>query len=224
MAIVVAAAAVGGDGTFYRPYARADLNTIYNLLFCDDPGLFRAGGANPPGALGAVLAKNTSTGELGRIAGSDENESRVRILAYNRLRASRETVAQRQLLGVVVEVPLPEGLDVLAVFGDGRMRYINHTGKLAMIENATVEMAARRERVMKSAQTVVARIGPWDKPRLPPPKLGNVRLTFLVSDGLYFGEGPQRALARDKVGGPVLAAAAELLVAITNASTAESAR
>jgi hypothetical protein len=220
----MAAVTGGGAGTFYRPYARSDVNTIYNLLFCDNPELFRAGGAKAPGALGAVLAKNTSGDELERIAGSEDNESRVRILAFNRLRASQRTVPERKLLGVVVEVPLPDGLDVLAVFRDGRMRYINHTGKLAVIENATAEMAALGQKVLTAGEAAVDRIGPWDKPRLPPPKLGNVRLTFLVSDGLYFGEGPQRSLARDRIGGPVLAAGGELLAAIVAASTAESSR
>jgi len=36
-------------------------------------------------------------------------------------------------------------------------------------------------------------------------------MTFLVSDGLYFGEGPFNALQKDPLGGPVLAKAAQLL-------------
>jgi hypothetical protein len=36
-------------------------------------------------------------------------------------------------------------------------------------------------------------------------------MTFLVSDGLYFGEGPFETLQKDALGGPVLAKAAQLL-------------
>ncbi|HLK91402.1 MAG TPA: hypothetical protein VKZ18_16005 [Polyangia bacterium] len=219
--MVLAAAVAGGTagGTFHRPYARADVDLVYNLLFCDDPQLFRPSGTKPTGPLATVLAKSTPTEELERLADSDGVESRVRILAFNRLRASGQTVVPRQLLGVIVEVPMPEGLDVIAAYVDGRMRYINHTGKLAIVETATPEMTNRGERLIKAAEAAVDQIGPWDKPRLPPPKLGKVRLTFLVSDGLYFGEGPMGAIAKDRIGGPVLAAATQLLLGITDAST-----
>jgi hypothetical protein len=36
-------------------------------------------------------------------------------------------------------------------------------------------------------------------------------MTFLVSDGLYFGEGPFNALQKDPMGGPVLAKATQLV-------------
>ena len=62
------------------------------------------------------------------------------------------------------------------------------------------------------AQPVVNKIGPWDKQRLPPPKAGNVRMTFLVSDGLYFGEGPFAVLQQDSLAGPVLSKATQLLL------------
>jgi hypothetical protein len=72
---------------------------------------------------------------------------------------------------------------------------------------------------MRAAAEAVAKIGPWDQPRRPPPVEGNVRLTFLVSDGLYFGEGPFSVIQEDPIGGPVLAAASELLTEIVNATT-----
>jgi hypothetical protein len=61
------------------------------------------------------------------------------------------------------------------------------------------------------SQPVVDKIGPWDKQRLPPPKSGNVRITFLVSDGLYPEEGPFSVLQKDKMAGPVLAKATQPL-------------
>jgi hypothetical protein len=217
---ILAATLAGGSGaeTFYRPYAKPDVDFIYNLLLCDDPQLFRRGGAKPTGPLAIVLAKDAPMDELERIAGTDALETRVRVLAYNRLRADNVTVPRGLLLGVVVEVAMPEGLDVLAAFSDGRIRYINHIGKLVVIESATSEMSAEQARLMKAAEIAIRRIGPWDKPRLPPPTKGKARLTFLVSDGLYFGEGAQSAIARDQVSGPVFAAASQLLVAVVHAS------
>ena len=37
------------------------------------------------------------------------------------------------------------------------------------------------------SEKIVKQIGPWDKPRRPHPAKGNARISFLVSDGLYFG-------------------------------------
>ena len=70
------------------------------------------------------------------------------------------------------------------------------------------------KRLFAIAEPVVARIGPWNKPRLAPPKQGNIRLTFLVSDGLYFGEGPMSAMQSEAMAGPIIQQATELLQAV----------
>ena len=129
---------------------------------------------------------------LEKLAANETGESRVRAVAYHRLRAVKAKVPKGQLLGVIVEVPLEGGLDVLAVFADGRMRYLNHSGKIAVFESTPAAMTATQERLLKAAAAAIERIGPWDKPRLPPPKPGNARLSFLVSDGLVFRGGTAR--------------------------------
>lgn len=48
------------------------------------------------------------------------------------------------------------------------------------------------------------------------PTAANVRITFLVSDGLYFGEGPDPVLRADAMAGPVLAKAIQLLQAVVD--------
>ena len=67
---------------------------------------------------------------------------------------------------------------------------------------------------MAASQNVVDRIGPWDQDRLAPPGENQVRMTFLVSDGLYFGQGPFDVLENDTIGGPVIAKATSLLEAL----------
>jgi hypothetical protein len=208
------------DGpTFYRPYRETSSNFLYNLLFCDDPALFRGNDQAPPtGALAVLLSSNPRSEDLARIASDEQQESRVRILAFNALRSRRVTVPRGRVLGVVVEVPVGGGLDTLAAFSDGRMRYINHSEKVAIFETTPASIEPSRQRLMQTAATAAAHIGPWDHPRLPPPAEGRVRLTFLVSDGLYFGEGPFSAIQQDPVGGPVLMAAADLLKKIVTAA------
>lgn len=216
-ALVAIATVASANAAFYRPYGRSDLDLVYNLLFCDDPRLFESNRPKSQSTLAQVLSATATTEALERIADSDAEESRVRLLAYNRLRGKHARVTPGILLGVVVEVPVAGGLDVLAVFKDGRIRYVNHSGRLAVIETPPDQMAIKGDRVMRAGEAAIGRIGPWDKARLPPPQNGRARLTFLVSDGLYFGEGPRAALARDAVGGPVLSAATDLLLAIVNA-------
>ena len=196
----------------YSPYGRADVDFMYNLLFCDDLDLFR----NPnldgdPGPWPMLLADPPDEAALMEFAADDGNEGRLRALAYNRLRRAGAAIPTKQLLGVIVEVPLEQGLDVLAAFSDGGVRYLNQSGKIAVFEGEGTPVADLAKDLLVAARPVVDQIGPWEKPRLPPPVAGNVRITFLVSDGLYFGEGPFGALQADAMAGPVLSHAAGLL-------------
>ena len=200
------------------PYSLDAANHIYNLLFCDDLSLWN-GGTDPQTDLWRVLAPDTDPATLRAISGKESAESRLRVLAFNRLRAMGEKVTPGILLGTIVEVPLDGGLDTLAVFTDQRIRYINQTGKMAVFEAPLPAMKVAIAALMAASKTVVSRIGPWDKPRLPPPPKGSVRLSFLVSDGLYFGQGPFEQFSRDAMAGPVIKHAGELLVLVTNAAT-----
>ena len=200
------------------PYALDAANHIYNLLFCDDLSLWK-GGSDTQSDLARVLAPAADVASLRAIAAKETAESRVRVLAFNRLRAMGEKVTPGILLGTIVEVPLDGGLDTLAVFTDERIRYINQTGKMAVFESPLPSMKDAIAVVLAASKTVVSRVGPWDKPRLPPPPKGSVRLSFLVSDGLYFGQGPFAQLSKDAMAGPVIRHAGELLVLVTNAAT-----
>lgn len=180
----------------YAPYRNGAANEIYNLLFCDDPAAFANAALDPP------VRANDAT-----------QEGRLRYLAYLRLRSSGQAVPGKVLLGVIVEVALRDGLDVLAAFSEGGVRYINHAGKVAVFEGvASLEPDVRR--LFAASESVVARIGPWEGPRRPPPGPGNVRLTFLLSDGLAFGEGPMTVMQRDAMAGPIIQSATDLLQTI----------
>jgi len=201
------------------PYGNAAADFMYNLLFCDDPALFARAKDDPQTPISAVLADNPDAARIEDIAGDTAQESRVRVLAFNWLRRQGRAVPKRLLLGTIVEVPLEGGLDTLAAFVDGSVRYINQTGKVSVFEGAVPAIQPAVRALLAAAQGVVDKIGPWDKPRLPAPKAGNVRLTFLVSDGLYFGEGKFEDLSRDGLGGPVINAAGQLLTQVVDLAT-----
>ena len=111
---------------------------------------------------------------------------------------------------------LDGGLDTLAAYRDSRARYINQSGKMLVWETRDPKVDAKIKKLFSNAAKVVEKIGPWDKSRLPPPTKGLMRMTFLVNDAIYFGQGPMEALQRDPLGGSVVTSATELLVELTN--------
>jgi hypothetical protein len=201
----------GRDGGGHRPYRDDAANGMYNLLFCDEPARFAPKGEAPQGVLATVLAESSDRAALESIANDEGMESRIRMLAFNRLRAMNVAVPSKQLLGVILEVPLGRGLDTLAVFADGRMRYINQAEKIGIFEDAPPAIAQKVQMVLRASQAVVDQIGPATEPRRAPPTADLTRMTFLVSDGLYFGEAASDDMYTDRLGGPVMGNAAELL-------------
>jgi hypothetical protein len=209
---VAATSGSAAEAPSYSPYANPASNAIYNLLFCDNPALFQAKVGEKPTPWQTTLA-GADVRALETLASDESQEGRVRYLAFSRLRALGRSVPPKTLLGVIVEVPLASGLDALAAFSEGGVRYVNQTGKLVVIEGVPQFLPMVR-RLFDASQPAVQRIGSWGKPRLAPPKQGNVRLTFLVSDGLYFGEGPMSIMQREPMAGPIIGQATELLQAV----------
>jgi hypothetical protein len=184
---------------------------IYELLFCDRLELFRPTDATNVADWQKALFEQREQGSIAHIANDPTQESRVRLLAYRWLAAQGFGVASKEVLGVVVEVGLDSGNDTLAAYADGSVRYINQSGKLAVFEGGPPEVSAQAKELARVSRATVDKIGPWEQPRREPPDRENIRLSFLVADGLYFGEGPYSLLRRDPMAADVIAAAERLL-------------
>jgi hypothetical protein len=169
-----------------------------------------------------VLEASPSEEGLLRIFQDDSIESRLRLLAAHRLRSVGLGPPGKQLLGVVAEVGMDEGLDTLAAFADGTARYINYTEKMIVWESRTAESDDLVSKLLSAGWVIAREIGPWEDERLPAPTAGNARISFLVSDGLYFGEAPFGVLQQDPLGGAVLNAAAALMGFLVNTSLGQS--
>ena len=213
IALGIASAGLCGCSASPEPYTDQAANDIYNLLFCDDLSLFQqkfSGEISYPWTV--LFSQKPNADDLNKIATDTKQEGRIRMLAFNRLRDMNESVPKKELLGVIIEVGMKDGLDTLAVFSDGGIRYINYTGKMAVFEGGTTPSIERQVKtVLSASQRVVNAIGPWDKKRLPPPKTGMIRMTFLVSDGLYFGEGLMQDMQTEKLAAPLVHSSSELL-------------
>jgi hypothetical protein len=195
---------------FHQPYPKPALNELYNLLFADDPALFGRSAQNgTPFPLTAGHAADWM-----RAAANESLDSRWRLLAMRLLAAEGHPVPQKQVFGVVIEVPMEGGLDALAAYADGGVRFINHSGRASIFEGATHPVAALGQQLVTAAQVLAQAIGPWEGQRPAPPTGNLTRINLLVSDGLYFGQAPFNALMSDAMGRPVLSKAVELLQAV----------
>ncbi len=200
-----------------EPYKESSVNFIYNLLFCDNLSSFKEKVSTPyTYPFDILFSEISSTADLQKVIADPSSDPRVKILAYNRQLVSGHKPVKKELLAVIVEAGLDGGLDVLASFNNGTARYINQTGKILVWETTTDETANQLTKALfLASQNIVDQIGPWNKPRKPHPSKGNVRITFLVSDGLYFGEGSMNILFQDPMAGPALDKATKLMQFLT---------
>ena len=142
-----------------------------------------------------------------KIAAQPTLEPRHILQAWHFLRQQGEQAppeAEKRVLGVVIEVGMPGGLDLLAAYPDHTARYYNFSGAGIVWEHPDASLDGAIDQLLDVAREVVAQIGPWDKERPGPPPQDNVRLSFLTPSGLHFGQGGINAISHDPMGGPVL--------------------
>ena len=194
------------------PYKQSSTNLVYRLLFCDDIDLYKTNKQKPYIYPFDILFSEKSTvADLQKIIDDDSSDPRVKILAYNKQLAIGYKPPKKELLAVIVEVGLENGPDVLASFNNGTARYINQTGKIIIWETTDETSNALTKDLFSKSREVIVQIGPSDQPRRPWPAKGDVRISFLVSDGLYFGVAPINALFNDPLAKPSLTAAVALM-------------
>jgi hypothetical protein len=117
----------------------------------------------------------------------------------------------KDVLGVVVEVAMKRGLDLVAGYADHHARYYNYSGAGVVWERPAGTLDAAIDDLLRVGAVVARAIGPWKEARPPAPPEGNARINLLVPSGLHFGEAPLDTLARDRLGGPVIASAFRLM-------------
>lgn len=151
---------------------------------------------------------------LRRILEMPDLESRHYLQAWHFLRELGESPTDRdakRLYGVVVEVALDEGLDIVAAYADHTARYLNYSGAAIVWERPNEALDQAIDSLLAAGRMVAAQIGPGEGPRPAAPPKGQVRISMLVPSGLHFGQGPFDALSGDPLGGPVIAAAMQLM-------------
>ncbi len=152
------------------------------------------------------------------LAGTPSLEPRLVLQAWHALRELGQMPPAHlanELLGVVVEVGMYDGLDLLAAYPDHTARYFNYSGSAVIWERPNQMLDRSVDKILDSACAVLPHIGVWGRRRRPPPEVDVVRLNLLTPAGLSFGEGPFVLLASDPIGGPLIAAATALMKQLT---------
>lgn len=121
-----------------------------------------------------------------------------------------------EIKGVVIQVPMDGERDVLAVYADGSVRYVNHSGKIIVWDLSDT-------RVRDIVHTILARSNDLDfsKPTVLGDHIGNniVRVTALTLSGNRFSEVSLRALRTSPIN-EVLTIGAELIGNLTRRAEA----
>jgi hypothetical protein len=134
-------------------------------------------------------------------------EARHYLQAYHGLRGlgiQPPADKAKHVYGVVVEVALPEGLDIVAAYEDGTARYYNYSGAGVVWERPDDSLDETVAALLAVGRTVAQQIGPWEQARPPAPPPDEARISMLTPSGLYFGQAPFGTLVRDPLGGPLL--------------------
>lgn len=203
-------------------------DTIRDTLFGDMPmGLFPQGGSATdefPWGLFVSAREYVAAGKKAeaialwqKILEYAELESRCRLQAWHFLRQNEHEPppeSAKQVLGVVVEVALPEGLDLLAAYADRTARYYNFSGSGIVWERPNGSLDAAIDSLLEAAREAAEQIGPSQGERPGPPPVGSARLCFLTPSGLHFGEGTMEALSQDPLSSRILMLATQLMLTL----------
>jgi hypothetical protein len=167
--------------------------------------------------------------ELNKVVAITGVDSRTYLQVWYLLRSLGQmppTDIAKKIRGVILEVHLDQGLDLLAAYDDHTAKYYNYSGAGVIWNNPPMEadINTQIDKLLEVGQAIVNNIGTWDKPRLPIPQKGSVRINLLTYDGYYFGQGEYNVLNQDPMGGAAIAAGYNLMNALTRLQLSLSAK
>ena len=162
--------------------------------------------------------KKTAVSVLQQITAMPGLESRHYLQAWHFLRqlgVNPPADKAKIVYGVVVEVGMKKGADIVAAYADYTARYLHNSGSGTIWERSDQSLDTQIEALLKAGQAVANQIGPWEKDRPAAPTGDNVRLNMLTPSGLHFGYGAFEVLAKDPMGKAIIDPATELMVSLT---------
>lgn len=162
--------------------------------------------------------RSSAAAVLQKITAMPGLESRHYLEAWNTLHGlgvNPPADKAKTVYGVVVEVGMKNGADIVAAYADGSARYLHHSGAGTLWERPDNSLDDEINALLKAGQTVAQKIGPWEQARPAAPTEGNVRLNMLTPSGLHFGYGGFDTLSKDPMGKAIIDPATQLMLKLT---------
>jgi hypothetical protein len=110
----------------------------------------------------AEAAEHLRQGDIGRaaevlleVAGNPKMETRILLwswAALRRLGVQPKSDESDDIKGVVIEVPMESGMDVLAAYADRSARYVNYSGRVIVWEIADVTISSIIRELLQSCE------------------------------------------------------------------------
>lgn len=210
--------------------SKKDSYTIRDTLFGDMPISAWNGNnsSDEPWVSFQVVEKNLESDNtqmaiqiLSKIIETPNLESRHYIQAWHFLKLlgiNPPDDKAKELYGVIVEVTMKQGVDIVAAYADHTARYFNYSGAAVIWEHPDDSLKEGVENLLDAGRNIIQNIGPWENERPEVPPEGQARVSMLTPGGLHFGQAPFNALANDEMGGPIIKAATDLMQALIKKS------
>jgi hypothetical protein len=135
---------------------------------------------------------------LRQIEGDPFNESRVRLWAWNGLRELGVRPQKPEVLGVVIEMPIQHQTEYLAIYKDGRVRYINYTGSAGIWEAHSKKMDEVTANAISVAQEIITEEkyadGKYPEGRKRTDYTDSMRIDLLTTAGVFQTEKADREM------------------------------
>jgi hypothetical protein len=122
----------------------------------------------------------------------------------------------KDVLGVIIEKGMKEGLDVFGAYDDHTARYWSYRGTGILWDQSNDLLDDEIEALFESARLAVEKIRPRVGPRPPPPAPGEFQISFLTPSGVHFGRGTEDVLSVDPLAEEVLERATTLMRRLTD--------
>lgn len=135
------------------------------------------------------MGENSEAGRLLRAVTLISSEARLRLWAWHNLRQLGKYPSPdlaRQVLGVIIEVPYEDRMDVLAAYADGSARYINHQGGMIVWDRLDETITPL---VMNAIRETPALGAPQEDRLDDPIAPDEVRLNVLTPGGIHVWQG-----------------------------------
>lgn len=101
-------------------------------------------------------------------------ESRQYLQAYHAMNELGVAPANKEFFGVVIEVSLDHGLDIVAAYKDQSARYYNYSGASVICEDAGSIITDEIKALLDEGESLMWKIGPFEGERPGTPIQGNV--------------------------------------------------